>query len=152
MIVADFRKNKKMSNEINFCAVCPMASCTRNAQCVRYANYLKAKNEEDSYQVLNFDRISYDADKGCSHFLVWEKQRWAKGFRRMFRTMPVCNTHYFWTRTPYLSESSYCRAKRGALLIDPNMQSALLKVFERNGADISIGFDEYVMQDILVEG
>ena len=60
-----------MSNEINFCAVCPMASCKRNAQCVRYANYLKAKNEEDSYQVLNFDRISYDADKGCSHFLVW---------------------------------------------------------------------------------
>lgn len=84
-----------MSNEINFGAVCPMASCKRNAQCVRYANYLKAKNEEDSYQVLNFDRISYDADKGCSHFLVWEKQRWAKGFRRMFRTMPVCNTHYF---------------------------------------------------------
>ena len=37
-----------MSNEINFCAVCPMASCTRNAQCVRYANYLKAKNEEFS--------------------------------------------------------------------------------------------------------
>ena len=36
-----------MSNEINFGAVCPMASCTRNAQCVRYANYLKAKNEED---------------------------------------------------------------------------------------------------------
>lgn len=141
-----------MSNEINFGAVCPMASCKRNAQCVRYANYLKAKNEEDSYQVLNLDRISYDADKGCSHFLVWEKQRWAKGFRRMFRTMPVCNTHYFWTRTPYLSESSYCRAKRGALLIDPNMQSALLKIFERNGADISIGFDEYVMQDILVEG
>ena len=84
-----------MSNEINFGAVCPMASCKRNAQCVRYANYLKAKKEEDSYRVLNFDRISYDADKGCSHFLVWEKQRWAKGFRKMFRTMPVCNTIIF---------------------------------------------------------
>ena len=140
-----------MSNEINFCAVCPMASCKRNTQCVRYANYLKAKQEEDSYQVLNIDRISYDADKGCSRFLVWEKQRWAKGFRRMFSTLPVSNTHYFWSRTPYHSESSYCRAKRGALLIDPNMQAALLKVFKQSGADVSIGFDDYEMQDVLVE-
>lgn len=140
-----------MSNEINFCAVCPMASCKRNKQCVRYANYLKVKQEEDSYQVLNFNRISYDADKGCSRFLVWEKQRWAKGFRRMFSTLPVSNTHYFWSRTPYHSESSYCRAKRGALLIDPNMQAALLKVFKYNGADVSIGFDDYEIQDVLVE-
>ena len=140
-----------MSNEINFCAVCPMASCKRNKQCVRYVNYLKVKQEEDSYQVLNFNRISYDADKGCSRFLVWEKQRWAKGFRRMFNTLPVSNTHYFWSRTPYHSESSYCRAKRGALLIDPNMQAALLKVFKQSGADVSIGFDDYVIQDVLVE-
>lgn len=140
-----------MSNEINFSAVCPMASCKRNKQCVRYANYLKAKQEEVSYQVLNFNRISYDADKGCSRFLVWEKQRWAKGFRRMFNTLPVSNTHYFWSRTPYHSESSYCRAKRGALLIDPNMQAALLKVFKYNGADVSIGFDDYEIQDVLVE-
>lgn len=140
-----------MSNEINFCAVCPMASCKRNNQCVRYAYYLKAKQEDDSYQVLNFNRISYDADKGCSRFLVWEKQRWAKGFRRMFNTLPVSNTHYFWSRTPYHSESSYCRAKRGALLIDPDMQAALLKVFKYNGADVSIGFDDYEIQDVLVE-
>lgn len=139
-----------MSSEISSCAVCPMTSCKKNAKCVRYANYLKAKKEEDSYRVLNFDRIFYDAEKGCSHFLVWEKQRWAKGFRKMFSTMPVCNTHYFWCRTPYLSESSYCRAKRGALLIDPKMQAALLEVFKRNGADVSVGFDDYVMQDVLV--
>lgn len=141
-----------MSNAISFCTVCPMTSCKRNAQCVRYANYLKAKKEEECYSVLNFDRISYDTNKGCSHFLKWEKQRWAKGFRRIFSTMPVRNSHYFWSRTPYLSESSYCRAKRGALLIDPNMQAALLKVFEYNGADVSVGFDDYVMQDVLVEG
>lgn len=141
-----------MSNPISSCTVCPMASCKRSAQCVRYASYLRAKKEEDSYSVLNFDLISYDADKGCSHFLIWEKQRWAKGFRRMFCTMPVSNTRYFWCKSPYLSESSYCRAKRGAILISPDMQVALLKVFERNGADISIGFDDYVMQDVLVEG
>ena len=141
-----------MSNSISSGTVCPMASCKRNAQCVRYANYLKAKKEEDCFNVLNIDRISYDADKGCSHFLIWEKQRWAKGFRKMFNTMPVSSTHYFWCKTPYLSESSYCRAKRGAILIPPEMQDALLKVFENNGADISIGFDNYVMQDVLVEG
>lgn len=141
-----------MSNSISFSAVCPMASCKRNAQCVRYANYLQAKKEEDSYFVLNFDRIAYDADNGCSHFLVSQRQRWAKGFRQMFSTMPVSNTRYFWCKTPYVSESSYCRAKRGAILIDPMVQKALLEVFKRNGADVSIGFDGYVMQDVLVEG
>ena len=37
-----------------------------------------------------------------------------------------------------------CKAKRGAILIAPDMQQKLLRLFEQNVADISIGFDEYV--------
>lgn len=141
-----------MDKTVGFDIVCPLASCKRSTQCIRYANYLKAKVEQVCYGVLNLDCVPHDEERGCSHFLVSQRQRWAKGFRRMFNTMPVSNTHYFWHKTPYVSESSYCRAKRGAILIDPAMQKSLLEVFECNGADISMGFDDYVMQDVLVEG
>ena len=32
-------------------------------------------------------------------------------------------------------------------MILPDMQQKLLRLFEQNGADISIGFDEYVEQE-----
>ncbi|EKC81415.1 hypothetical protein LEA_00364, partial [human gut metagenome] len=62
-------------------------------------------------------------------------------------TIPSANTPHFWHFSPYISESTYCKAKRGAILIAPDMQQKLLRLFEQNGADISIGFDEYVEQE-----
>ena len=34
---------------------------------------------------------------------------------------------------------------------DPEMQEALLEVFKKRGADISLGFDSYEDQNVLVE-
>lgn len=132
-------------------AVCPLASCKRHATCYRYAHYLQAKAEEDTFEIMNTHRISIK-DTGCPHYLIKETQRWAKGFKRMFATIPSGNTHHFWTRSPYFSETTYCRAKRGAILIDPAMQRQLLKLFADNGADITLGFDEYVEQEVIVSG
>ena len=134
---------------------CPMASCLHCDTCVRYANYLKYQTTQDTLEIINPKLLSPSQEgngkKACPYHLVVKKQLWAKGFQRMFATIPSGNTWHFWHRTPYYSESSYCRAKRGAILIEPEMQQRLLALFKKNGADTSIGFDEYVEQDTYVK-
>ena len=135
---------------IPFSVVCSMASCTRSNTCARYAQYVKSLADDDTFEVLNVRRMNLEGDN-CPYHLIVEKQVWARGFHRLYDSIPSGNAHYFYNRTPYTQRRFY-KAKNGEILIDPNMQSALLKVFERNGADISVGFDEYVSQDVLVEG
>lgn len=137
-----------MEKMIHSGVVCPMASCKCHTTCYRYAHYLEVKAKEDTFEVMNIDRISA-TDTGCPYYLVKQKQLWAKGFKRMFATIPSGNTYHFWLRSPYSSETTYCRAKRGAILIAPDMQRQLLKLFAENGADVSIGFDEYVEQEVV---
>lgn len=135
---------------IPFRVACSMASCTHSKTCARYAQYVKSLAEDDTFEVLNAKRMNLKGDN-CPYYLIAEQQVWARGFQRLYNSIPSGNAHYFYNRTPYTQRRFY-KAKNGEILIDPNMQSALLKVFERNGADISIGFDEYVSQDVLVEG
>lgn len=130
--------------------VCPMASCTHSDTCVRYVNYLKFLDSADTCEILN-PKLVIGESKSCPCYLVEEKQLWAKGFQRMFNTIPHGNTYHFWMISPYHSETSYCRAKRGAILIDPDMQARLLEVLKKQGADVSIGFDEYVEQEVYVK-
>ena len=51
-----------MSKFIPYHIVCPMASCTRSNTCARYANYLKAKAEADSFEILNLDHLKIAGD------------------------------------------------------------------------------------------
>lgn len=130
-------------------ATCPMASCSRSNTCVRYANYLKALSESDTYQLMNFHHLGIDTAT-CPYHLVAEKQRWARGFKRIYDTIPAGNTRIFYLRTPY-TQRRYYKAKNGEILIPPEMQQELLDIFKRNGADISVGFDGYEEKEIWVE-
>ena len=146
---------KMKSTNIPEKVACPMASCLHSDTCVRYANYHKYQTTQDTLEIISPKLLSPpekdDDEKACPFHLVIKKQFWAKGFQRMFATIPSGNTTHFWHRTPYCSESTYCRAKRGAILIDPEMQQQLLVLLKKNGADTSIGFDEYVEQDTYVK-
>ena len=55
-----------------------------------------------------------------------------------------------WRYTPF-SQCRFYKAKNGEFLLDPEMQEALLEVFKKRGADISLGFDSYEDQNVLVE-
>ena len=130
-------------------ATCPMASCSRSNTCARHAGYQKALAEKATFSVLNPQLLKLDGNNFPYH-LVAEKQLWARGFKRMYDTMPSGNTHYFSHCTPY-AERQYYKAKKGEILIDPEMQKELLAIFERNGANTSIGFDSYEERVVLVE-
>ncbi len=140
-------EENKVKN-ISWDATCPMSSCSRSNTCVRHQNYLKSLSEADTYLVMNVSHLAL-GENTCPYHLVTEKQRWARGFKNIYDTMPSGNTHYFSHCTPY-TERRYYKAKKGEILIDPEMQKKLLDIFERNGADISIGFDSYEEQEVLV--
>ena len=130
--------------------VCPNEACPVHNLCARYAFYLQKLKEEQAFAVLNVQKLDC-TEHGCKFMLVKKMLRMARGFRRMFDSMPAGNTGHFWHCTPYMSESTYCRAKRGAILIAPDMQRELLALLRRRGADVSIGFDGYEDQIGYVE-
>lgn len=68
---------------IPHCVVCPMASCTRSNTCARYAQYVKALANADTFEVLNVKLLVSEGEK-CPYHLVAEKQVWARGFRRIY--------------------------------------------------------------------
>ena len=126
--------------------VCLKEACPVHHLCARFERYQKLRKSEKVFSILNPDHIACN-EQGCAYRLQKKIIRMARGFRRMFGTIPSANTPHFWHFSPYISESTYCKAKRGAILIAPDVQQKLLRLFEQNGADISIGFDEYVEQE-----
>lgn len=130
--------------------VCPLAACKKSGNCIRYANFLKAKANEDSYSVLNTDRITHD-EQGCNHRLVSKIIQHAYGFTKLYNALSIGNRRYFSTYGIFGSESSYYRAKRGDKALMPSEQQKLLERFGRLGVDTSIGFDRYCDVTIYVK-
>lgn len=139
-----------MKKYIKSSVVCPMASCTRSNTCARYAQYVKSLVADDTFEVLNAKRMNLESAT-CPYHLIAEKQVWAKGFRRLYNSIPSGKAHYFYNRTPYTQRRFY-KARNGEILIDPEMQQQLLAIFSRHGADVSLGFDGYEEREVLVEG
>lgn len=143
-------KNIKDDSIMDY-AACPLASCKKSSTCIRYAAYLKAQAEKESYSILNTSKFT-TTDAGCENYLTPVKQRMARGFQAIYETLPKRNSHYFWTCVSFMNETSWYRAKRGDLLLTPKEQEILLKAFRVNGADMSVGFDGYVEKEVFIKG
>lgn len=141
--------NQNQVNYISEEVKCPLSSCARSTTCARFSGYQKALAEAATFSVMNPQLLGVSGDT-CPYHLVAEKQLWARGFKRIYNTMPSGNTHYFSHCTPY-TERRYYKAKNGEILIDPKMQKELLAIFKRNGADTTVGFDSYEERVVLVE-
>ena len=48
-------------------------------------------------------------------------------------------------------ERRFYKAKNGEFPLNPQMQAELLEIFKERVADLSLGFDSYEEQDVLVE-
>ena len=48
-------------------------------------------------------------------------------------------------------ERRFYKARNGEFPLNPQMQADLLEIFKERGADLSLGFDSYEEQDVLVE-
>ena len=95
-----------MNKYIPYNITCPLASCSRSNTCARYANYQKAKAEEASFMVLNTDLLQVEGE-GCPYHLVSERQRWARGFSRLCKSIPSGNAKYLNVYTPFTQRRFY---------------------------------------------
>ena len=135
--------------DINYSATCPMASCSRSNTCARHIKYLKSLAEADTFEVMNVQTLQLSPDT-CPYHLTIEKQRWARGFKRIVDTIPWGNAKRLYMCTPYTQRRFY-KAKNGEILIEPEMQQTLLNIFGQNGADLSVGFDNYEEKEVLLK-
>ena len=137
------------NHNISLYAACPLASCSCSNTCARYARYLQEKAESDTFELMNIDRMQVGGES-CPYHLTSEKQRWARGFKNIYSTIPHGNTRQFNLRTSYTQRRFY-KAKNGEILIPPEVQRELLTLFEQSGANMSVGFDAYEEHEVLVE-
>lgn len=133
---------------IPFEVTCPMASCSRSNTCARYAHYQKVLAQEATFCVMNPKLLKVSGDT-CPYHLVAEKQRWARGFQRIYDTIPAGKIHKFYECTPY-SVRRFYKAKNGEFAINPATQKELLATFKNKGGNISLGFDSYEEREVLV--
>lgn len=90
--------------------VCLKEACPVHHLCARFERYQKLRKSEKVFSILNPDHIAC-SEQGCAYRLQKKIIRMARGFRRMFGTIPSANTPHFWHFSPYISESTYCKAK-----------------------------------------
>ena len=128
---------------------CLLAGCPKSGECVRHRKYLEAVAHGDKcINILN-STLLHPTDGGCTYGLKSVMQRVAYGFDRMYQTVPRNHSSYFHTKVPISSSSEYYRYKGGKKGMSPAMQELVLMAFEREGADVSVGFDHY--RDELAE-
>ena len=134
---------------ISLKAVCPLASCSCSNTCARYTRFLQEKAESDTFELMNTNRLQVTGET-CPYHLTAEKQRWARGFKNIYSTIPHGNTYKFNLRTSYTQRRFY-KAKNGEIPIPPEMQQELLTLFEQSGANMGVGFDAYEEHEVLLE-
>ena len=135
---------------IYYSECCPLAACAKSTTCVRYANYVKAIAESDSFTILNATRIHPD-EKGCPYYLVPKSVRVAYGFRKLYNSIPVGNTKYMIWDMRWGSDSTYYRTKRGDRGLSPGEQQSILSTIKKYGGDPNVGFDRYQDEVIYVK-
>ena len=139
-----------MENQISLSAACPCQACRKSGTCIRYRNYAEAIETKPSFEILNTQKLSLP-DEDCPHYLVESQERWAYGFKNLYASMTVEAAHGFWMLTWFGSESTYYRYKRGEYGLNPKDQKRLLKIFQADGANISVGFDRYQDETVYVK-
>ena len=130
--------------------VCPKADCPMSGVCARYADYLRALEAEETFTVLNPQKVAPTAN-GCPHQLRKEMQRIAYGFKKLLAEVPKKHLNYLYCKFPYNSQSSYDRRRRGLYGMSPAEQACILSIFKKYGVDTSIGFDRYQDEEVYVE-
>lgn len=74
--------------------VCLKEACPVHHLCARFERYQKLRKSEKVFSILNPDRIACN-EQGCAYRLQKKIIRMARGFRRMFGTIPSANTPSF---------------------------------------------------------
>lgn len=134
-----------MNNYVSEAVVCNAKECAMAQQCIRYINFTEERNTEKVLQVLNTSLVEI-GQEGCEYLHVAREVKAARGFKKMYATIPHGAATGVWHGFPgRISRRQFYRLLNGEVMLLPEDQAAILSHLASKGADTTLGFDEYEM-------
>ena len=128
--------------------VCGNDECPMAGQCMRHMDYVEAKKTVLVLQTLNTSCVEVTAD-GCEYLHIPQKVMEARGFRKMYDSVPRRYSKKLWQSFPHCgSRRQFYRMLAGEGPLYPEEQQDILGFFAARGVDTTIGFD--AMQEVMV--
>lgn len=132
-----------MNKYITKNTLCAGVNCPAATNCMRHTKYLEAQESEMLMQVLNQSRLNITAD-GCQYIHIPHDVTVARGFRKMYGSMPRHSSLNLWQSFPdCFSRRQFYRLLAGDVPLLPDYQTEILQFLASRHADISLGFDDY---------
>lgn len=128
--------------------VCANDDCPMAGQCMRHMDYIEAKKTTLVIQVLNTSLLNVSSE-GCEYLHIPRKVMEARGFRKMYDSLPRKYSKNLWQSFPHCnSRRQFYRMLSGEVPLYPEEQKEILGFFASRGVDTTIGFD--AMQEVTV--
>lgn len=117
---------------------CPMAE-----KCLRHMEYLETKKKELTLKLLNTSLLDITS-QGCEYLHLARQVTEARGFQRIYDSMPKKMSRNLWQELPYCNcRRQFYRMLHGEVPLYPEQQQKILAFFASRGADTTLGFDSY---------
>lgn len=125
-------------------------TCPKAGTCLRaIAAKLLTESQEPQPHSLNTVNALYleqlPDSSLCTLYRSNEPVRYAKGMTQLFEELPLKQAHAVRLSVMrcFSCESIFYHSRKGARLISPQEQQAIIKVFRSTGLDITPKFDEF---------
>lgn len=129
--------------QITHKTVCNADNCPMSSQCSLHQQYIAAIKTEPCIPLLNTSLLTI-TENGCKHLHIPQTVIAARGFRKMYDTIPKKNATNLWKCYPEdISRRQFYRLLSGEVLLMPDTQEMIISFLQEKGADTSIGFDSY---------
>lgn len=115
---------------------------------MRYMDYVEAKKTTLVIQMLNTSLLNVSGE-GCEYLHIPRKVMEARGFRKMYDSLPRKYSNNLWQSFPHCnSRRQFYRMLAGEVPLYPEEQQEILGFFASRGVDTAIGFD--AMREVTV--
>lgn len=132
-----------MNTHITKNTLCAGVNCPAATNCMRHTKFLEAQEYEVVMQVLNQSRLNITCD-GCQYLHIPQDVTVARGFRKMYGSMPRRSSLNLWQSFPHcFSRRQFYRLLAGEVTLQPDYQTEILQFLASRHADITLGFDSY---------
>ena len=123
--------------------LCIKSDCPKAANCLRHTAVAMVPSEVQRWQIVSPAYLA-QMEGECPYFRSAEKVRYARGFVRMIRSLPVNVSETVAQRLiAHFGRNAYYDMRKGKHAITPNEQEIICAVVAECGAQQEVTFDSY---------
>ena len=123
--------------------LCVKSNCPKAVNCLRHAAVAMMPAEVQRWQIVSPVYLA-QTEGECPYFRSAEKVRYARGFVRMIRSLPVNVSETVAQRLiARFGRNAYYDMRKGKRAIAPNEQEIICAVVSECGAQQEVTFDSY---------